>query len=439
MPRDAAHGVRAALRQAALALAAAALATGVLARGAAAEEYRLGPGDVVEISVAGLPDMTTRAPVQIDGSLSLPVVGVVDAAGSTLSETRDRIQTAIASRLLRIYLPDGSETMRTVDRDQVSASVVEYRPVFVSGDVAQPGQMPFRPGMTVRQVIAAAGGLAPAAPLAPGYDPIALRAEYGAAWHAAAAASARVWRLRNQLGEDVAFGRDAWPPPPGPGDTLDDLLRVETEIAETRASNNAHESRFLEQQVTQINGQIAVLQRQLTAESKGEEEDAEALATALKASEKGIYTQARLHDIRSAALISSTRRLQTEVNLMQLERRLKEVARELERQGEDGRLDRLAELQEARIVEGRERARLLGASEKLSAAGLALPSASGGAGVPEVTIIRSADAGPRSATFESEIEPGDVIEVKRRMEAASPSLGSSARDAQPVRTAAGLR
>ena len=113
-----------------------------------------------------MPELRERSPVQLDGRLSFPLVGEIDAADRTIAEVRERIRTAIASRLVPHYTPDGRELMRSVDRSQVSAAVAEYRPVFVAGDVLSAGELVFRPGMTARQAVAAAGGRAPTLPAA---------------------------------------------------------------------------------------------------------------------------------------------------------------------------------------------------------------------------------------------------------------------------------
>lgn len=414
-----------------LVLSAAVAALPVWGQGAArAQEYLLHPGDVIEMSITGLPEMSQRSTVQIDGSLSLPEVGDIDAAGRPISEIREVIRAALSSKLLVVYLPTGAEVTRVVSRDQVTAAVAEYRPVFVSGDVSLPGERVFRPGMTARQAIAAAGGLATALPAFPGQDPAKLRADYAEAWYAATAAAARVQRLSRELGEDVTFDRSAWPPAPESGGALDRILEVESHLFDTRAQNYQREGLFLDSQRQQIEDQTAVLQRQLEVEKTVEESTAADLLKATQASEKGLLTQARLQDVRGAALFASTRRLQTEVNLMQLERRRTEVSREVERRAELRRLDLLDELQKARISEGRERARLLAVSEGLRSVGVAPVTASEGAQPPQITIIRDGTelAGP--VTFETRIAPGDVVEVRR-----GPALSSLAQ-AQPQRTVA---
>src|SRR5437764_2631960 len=122
-------------------------------------EYRLQGGDVIEISVSGVPELRQRAPVQLDGSITFPVVGTFMVEGVGFSEVRGKIQSAVASKIFRIRTPDGRELSRMFDRDEVAATIVEYRPVFINGDVTRPGEQAFHPPMTVRQAMAAAGGL----------------------------------------------------------------------------------------------------------------------------------------------------------------------------------------------------------------------------------------------------------------------------------------
>src|SRR5947199_5324951 len=76
-------------------------------------EYRLQGGDVVEISVSGVPDLRQRAPVQLDGSITFPVIGTFMVEGVDFSDVRGKIQSAVASKIFRIRSPDGREFSRT--------------------------------------------------------------------------------------------------------------------------------------------------------------------------------------------------------------------------------------------------------------------------------------------------------------------------------------
>ena len=409
---------RPALRQVSHLCAAVAISIAACSVAAIAQEYRLQAGDVIEFSVTGMPEMGTRAAIQIDGSLSFSGVGVIKAAGRPISEIRDRIAATLSSRLRTIFLPDGSQVTRVVEYDDVSASVIEYRPVFVSGDVTQPGERPFRPGMTVRQVIAASGGVISVVPIVPGYNPSALRSDYSVAWNAAVAASARVWRLKKELGEDVEFDRNAWPAAPERDDAIDIFLRVESDIYETRTKNLQNESEFLSAQLKQIESQADVMRKELEVEKAVEQTDADALTEATNSIKKGILTAARLQDFRSAALFSSTRRLQTQVSLMQLERQRNDISRESERAAERRRLDLLDELQKARLDAAQQRARLIAADERLREMGIAPVSLAEGAEIPQITVFHSDAETPEPVSFDSKIEPGDVIEVKRTTDTA---------------------
>ena len=121
-----------------------------------AADYRLRAGDVVEISVAGLPQFGLRAPIQLDGTITIPTIGSQKVEGATLSEVRDRIQVAFTSRILTLYTSDGRELTRTVEREDVAAAIVQYAPKWVSGDVVRYGELTLQPRMTVRQAIATA-------------------------------------------------------------------------------------------------------------------------------------------------------------------------------------------------------------------------------------------------------------------------------------------
>ena len=169
-------------------------------------EYRLQGGDVVEISVSGVPDLRQRAPVQLDGSITFPVIGTFMVEGVDFSDVRGKIQS-----------PDGREFSRTFEREEVAATIVEYRPVFITGDVTRAGEQPFRPRMTVRQALATAGGFsALARGTATSFDTANLRSEYVTVWLNLAREHVRVWRIRTELGENIELDQKAIPPAPLP-------------------------------------------------------------------------------------------------------------------------------------------------------------------------------------------------------------------------------
>ena len=108
-------------------------------------EYRLGAGDQIRITTFGEPGLTGDFRVDDSGKVALPLAGNAQAAGRTTADL-----AATVSSLL--------QTSGLYRNPKVSVEVTQYRPVFVLGEVARPGQYPYQPGMTVLTAAAVAGG-----------------------------------------------------------------------------------------------------------------------------------------------------------------------------------------------------------------------------------------------------------------------------------------
>lgn len=110
-----------------------------------APNYRLGAGDKIRVITFGEDQLTGEFRVDDRGNIALPLVGSVRASGRTPEELDSLIQTELQDKnLLR--------------NPSVSVEVVAYRPIFVLGEVARPGQYPYQPGMTMLTAVAVAGG-----------------------------------------------------------------------------------------------------------------------------------------------------------------------------------------------------------------------------------------------------------------------------------------
>ncbi len=390
---------------------------------AAAEEYRLQPGDVIEISVMGLPQLSQRAPVQLDGTISVPLIGPMAVEGSTIKEVRDWIQTAFASRLLTLQAPDGQQISRTVERDEIAASVVQYRPIWVSGDVAKPGELPYQPRMTVRQAIASAGGLRA---ILGGQgnastDVVGLENQYVDAWLGLATKAVRVWRLLGELGEAAEFDRASIPPPPVPDETLLRILSLETQVRGVRELDHGREKKFLEDAAQLAREQITSLSEQLEIETQGAEDDQAEYDRAQKLLSQGKLTTSRVVEARRAVLYSATRKLQTSNDLMRARSRLAETERALDKLEDLRHMSILEELQKAEAEMAAERVRLMGIEDRLLLAGTGVPGAVERRMTPDVVAIRRTTDGVAKVKvgYEDDLSPGDVLEVVLSTENAS--------------------
>jgi polysaccharide export outer membrane protein len=113
------------------------------------QPYRVDSGDRLRVTVFDQKDLTNTYSVDQAGYVAFPLIGSVPARGRTLQE----LEGVIAAQLQKGYL-------RNPD---VSIEVDRYRSIFVMGEVGQPGQYTYVPGMTVQNAIALAGGYTPRA------------------------------------------------------------------------------------------------------------------------------------------------------------------------------------------------------------------------------------------------------------------------------------
>ncbi|WP_417471052.1 polysaccharide biosynthesis/export family protein [Maricaulis sp.] len=107
-------------------------------------EYRLGAGDQLRIIVFGEEDLSGEFVVDGRGTVSLPLIGEIDAGGLTARE----FQQAFADELRNGYLND----------PRVSVEVINFRPYYILGEVEAAGEYPFSDGLTVMNAVATAGG-----------------------------------------------------------------------------------------------------------------------------------------------------------------------------------------------------------------------------------------------------------------------------------------
>ncbi len=108
------------------------------------EQYQLGAGDKLRVTVFNETDLSGEFVVDGSGAVNLPLVGAVDARGSTARQFQDRV----VAKLRDGYLKD----------PKVSVEVLNFRPFFITGEVNKGGEFPYKSGLTIQDAVGVAGG-----------------------------------------------------------------------------------------------------------------------------------------------------------------------------------------------------------------------------------------------------------------------------------------
>jgi polysaccharide biosynthesis/export protein len=111
--------------------------------------YRLDAGDKLRVVVYGQEGLTNTYAIDAGGSITMPLIGSVPARGRTPAG----LAAEISGKLRHGYIRDPS----------VAVEIEAYRPFFILGEVAAPGQYPYVPNMSVESAVAIAGGFSPRA------------------------------------------------------------------------------------------------------------------------------------------------------------------------------------------------------------------------------------------------------------------------------------
>jgi len=111
--------------------------------------YHLDAGDKLRVVVYGQEGLTNTYAIDAGGSITMPLIGPVPARGRTPAG----LAAGISAKLRGGFIRDPS----------VAVEIEAYRPFFILGEVAAPGQYPYVPNMTVESAVAIAGGFSPRA------------------------------------------------------------------------------------------------------------------------------------------------------------------------------------------------------------------------------------------------------------------------------------
>ena len=139
-----------------LRLVIAALATVVAVAASAQSNYQLSPGDTLQVEVLEDPSLNRQVLVLPDGSVSIPLAGVVSVAGRTTTEAQQAIANALAPNFATT--PTVSVAVTAVTPPRVTGGTAATIDIFLMGEVEGAGRLSVERGTTLLQALAQAGG-----------------------------------------------------------------------------------------------------------------------------------------------------------------------------------------------------------------------------------------------------------------------------------------
>jgi polysaccharide biosynthesis/export protein len=106
--------------------------------------YRLGVGDKFKLTVFGEDNLSGQFEVNAVGQVSLPLIGEMPAKNLTLQQFRDNLVRKLSDGYLK--------------NPKVTVEILNYRPIYVHGEVKNGGEFQYKNGLSMRDAVAMAGG-----------------------------------------------------------------------------------------------------------------------------------------------------------------------------------------------------------------------------------------------------------------------------------------
>ncbi|WP_292311583.1 polysaccharide biosynthesis/export family protein [Mesorhizobium sp.] len=378
-------------------------------------EYRLQTGDVIGFAVIGYPEMQKRAVIDQSGVIVLPVLGPLNVLGKTIEDVRKEVIEALNPKSLPQRSADGTETWTGFYPDQIVVDVEEYRPVYIDGDIASPGTQVFRPGMTVRQAVAAGGGYQ----LGRGelQNPEMTAADLGGRLHILRIkyqeSEIKAARIEAQLSGARAIEVPDADRDPSLEPRRDEALQQEGKHLEAVYADQEKERASIKLAATKAAERMGYLKEQQKADQAGAAADAAELDRLKKLFEKGLVQITSVNNAQRAVFLSATRALQTNAEIARLERDQGDLQRSLDKLIDQGRIDLLADLQTERGAMNQMRAEMDSLTKQIAYVMQMRSDLVGEGDRITIGVTRSTDgrAATTEATEDTLLTPGDTITI----------------------------
>ncbi|WP_353475861.1 polysaccharide biosynthesis/export family protein (plasmid) [Salipiger sp. H15] len=359
-------------------------------------------GDTLAITILEAPEMNRTGLVGPDGRIMLAGLGGIEVAGLGLDAVRDAIAGEIKARGL-------------IREPTVLVVFDGWRPYYVGGTVGNPGAYDYAPGLTVRQALTTAGGLTSARPQ--GGDISLEVARLVAERRAVAYRLLQIEAHIAGLQEELDLGEET--PPSSAEGVLSDaeastVREQERALNEDVTSQRDDARAHLEQSLDLVAVELDVLEKQAQLRVGEQARQQAEVDSARSLLEKGLVPTSRLTEtIRDNSRILSDM-LDVQSYIARARQEDATIRYQIRAAETEWRIKRRADLSEALAKRIALESEMQSYTSRLLATGMAsLGDASAAAPVPEFTIHRSGagEATSFAATMDSEILPGDVLDV----------------------------
>lgn len=319
-----------------------------------ADGYTFDSGDILRVSVIGEASYPLDVVVDDRGSISLPLLGDIQARGLTTVALSQAIQRAFQQQKLIL-------------EPFVKVEIGQYRPFFISGTVAHPGSYPFQPGITVRHALAIAGGfrattvgnMEPALQIA---DLRSTRANLGLEEYRL---KVRLARLQAESRQDKSFVAPPDPPVEFAGHLIADIVASEQAQLDARLAAYRDDVSYLEASLDRARKEAKMIATSRNEREKTANLQLEELKSARSLREKGLITNSNVMTAERAHTSYRAELAQTELQQEQVRQAILNSESELRKKHQSYEMDLIAQTQDTQVELGKTQSQIRYVADKL--------------------------------------------------------------------------
>ena len=345
--------------------------------------------------------------VAADGTVTVPTLGAIPVGNLDTQQLGAEIATRLKTKLGLLDAPDAS------------VQVISYPPVYVVGTVTNPGEFAYRPGMTVVQAMALAGGERQAETASGLSETIRLESDLDGYGKEMLRTTARLARLRSEFAREPAI---SFPPQLDAGDPVTaELMEQERRIFAAHNNGFARQETGLTQLAELFNAQIDALGQKSAALDEQIARAQQQVDTVTTLVAAGTATTSRLTDAERVLADLKSSKLDNLIATMTAQESLNRTQRDLAKLQDDQQSDASIALQEGQAALEKLQLNQTAAMRMLRQS-VEFDATSTLARTAQInltySILRQQDGAPvaMAATEATPLLPGDLVKVSMRME-----------------------